>query len=101
MTPVRRISVKAYTRAVVAVALFVVWGLSAFTGFLLWLAPHGQQSGRLVLLGLTKGQWGDVHFWVSVVALVVTVVHVAVDWRALRGYMRYVSRVHRDPSYWR
>lgn len=95
MSTRRRASRRAYARAVIAFGLFVVWGLSAFTGFLLWLAPQGPQAGRVVLLGLTKGQWGDVHFWVSVVALVVTVVHVVVDWRALRGYMRYVTSVHR------
>jgi hypothetical protein len=93
----RRISVKAYTRAIVAISLIIVWSLSAFTGFLLWLAPSGPRAGRLVLLGLTKGQWGDLHFWFSVAALIVTLVHVAVDWRALRGYIRYITRVHRSP----
>jgi len=58
----RPVKFKAYVRAVVAVALFIVWGLSAFTGVLLWLAPTGRRAGqRLLLLDLTKDEWGDIH----------------------------------------
>lgn len=94
----RSIKIKLYIRAWVAITLIVVWGLAAFTGFLLWIAPSGRRSGRLPLfLGLTKGQWGDVHFWVSVAALVVTLIHIVIDWRALRGCIRYLTSVHRGP----
>jgi hypothetical protein len=87
-----------YVRATVAVALLVVWGMAAFSGVLLWLAPVGPRSGQLpLLLGLTKSLWGDLHFWVSVLALAVTGVHLAVDWRALRGCVRFLTSVDRGP----
>jgi len=55
-------------------------------------------TGQIELsLGLTKAGWGDSHFWTSVIALGVTAVHVAVDWRALRGCMPYLASPHREP----
>ena len=38
----------AYVRAWVAVALPVTWSPVAATGFLLWLAPDGPRSGRIL-----------------------------------------------------
>lgn len=95
----RPIKVKVYSRAVVAIMLITVWSLVALTGLLLWLAPSGPQSGRqLLLLGLTKGEWGDVHFWIGVATVVVTLIHLIIDWRALRGVIRYLTSVHRGPG---
>lgn len=92
-------SVRAYARAVTAIILFIVWSLSGFTGFLLWIAPEGPRSGRaLLLLDMTKSEWGDVHLWMSLAALVVTVIHIAIDWCALRGCMRYLASAHRGPE---
>ena len=93
----RPVKVKVYARAVVAIALLTTWSLSAFTGFLLWLAPIGQRAGQQpLLLELTKSQWGDIHFCVSVAAIAVTLVHSILDWRALRGVIRYMTSVHRS-----
>src|SRR6476660_8545529 len=90
----RPVNRKMQIRVWVAFALLVLWGLAACSGFLLWLAPEGPRSGYLVLLlGLTKRQWGEVHFWLSVAASLVTVVHVAIDWRALRACVRYLTNV--------
>jgi hypothetical protein len=86
-------------RAWLAIALITSWGFSAFTGFLLWLAPSGPRSGRMpLLLDLSKRQWGDLHFWFSIAALIITLVHLAIDWRALRGCIRYLTSVHRGPG---
>lgn len=90
---------KAYARAVVAISLLVSWSLAAFTGFLLWFAPRGAGAGRLLLfLGLTRHEWGDVHFVMSVIALGVTAIHLVIDWRALRGVLHYLISVHRHPN---
>jgi len=95
----RPIKVKVYARAVVAIMLVTVWSLVALTGLLLWLAPEGRQAGRqLLLLGLTKNEWGDIHFWIAVAVLTVTVVHIIIDWKALRGVVRYLASVHRGPK---
>ncbi len=92
----RPIKVKVYARAIVAIMLVTVWSLVALTGFLLWLAPSGPQSGRQVLLlGLTKHEWGDVHFWVGVATVAITLIHLVLDWRALLGVIRYLTSTHR------
>lgn len=90
------INVKAYTRAIVAILLIAAWTLAFLSGWLLWFAPHGPRSGRIpLLLGLTKRHWGDVHFWISLAASGVTVLHVAIDWKALKGCLRYLTSAHR------
>ena len=93
----RPIKVKVYARAVVAILLISVWSLVGLTGLLLWLAPSGRRSGQTELLfGLTKADWGDVHFWIAVATVVVTLIHVVIDWRALRGVIRYMASAHRN-----
>ena len=92
----RPIKVKVYARAVVAIMLITSWSLLSLTGLLLWLAPTGRRSGQIELLfGLTKHEWGDVHFWLAVATVVVTLVHTIIDWKALRGVIRYLTSVHR------
>ena len=96
MTQSRPIKVKVYTRAVVAIMLITVWSLVALTGLLLWLSPSGSRSGKqLLLFELTKGEWGDIHFWIAVATFVITLVHIIIDWKALRGVIRYLTNVHR------
>lgn len=91
----RRGRMKARLRAAIAIALFIFWGLSGLTGFLLYVAPTGPRSGRMVLLFLTKSQWGDVHFWLSVMAGIITLIHIVVDWRALRACLRFLASTDR------
>ena len=93
----RPIKPRVYARAIIAIALIVVWVLSAFSGLILWLAPEVRQAGQQPLLfGITKQNWGEIHFWICVGVVVVTIVHMIIDWRALRGVIRYLTSVHRD-----
>ena len=87
--------VKARIRAVIASALIVLWAISALTGFLLYVAPTGPRSGRLILLFLTKTEWGDVHFWISIAAGIATVIHVIIDWKALKACVRFLVSTER------
>lgn len=93
----RPINFKTYLRAVIAIAMMVIWSLVTFSGFLLWLAPHGPRSGyRPLFLDLTKREWGELHLWFSLAAITVTVIHLIVDWRGLCGCLRYLASVHRE-----
>ena len=97
MSEKRQIKPKVYARAVTAIVLIVTWLMSAFSGLILWLAPEGRQSGKQqLLLDITKENWGDIHFIISVAVMVVTIAHVIIDWKALRGVIRYMTSVHRD-----
>ena len=86
---------KARIRAIVAIALIALWSLSALTGFLLYVAPTGPHSGWVEMLFLTKREWGDAHFWVSVAAAVVTGVHLAIDRKALKSVFRFLVSAER------
>jgi len=93
----RPVKWKSYVRAWVAVALIATWVIVAVSGVLLWLAPEGQRSGQAELfLGLSKQEWGDIHWWVAVATMVVTAMHLVIDWKALNGALRYLVNVHRD-----
>ena len=93
----RPIKVKVYTRAVTAILLITAWVLSAFSGLILWLAPEVRQAGKQPLLfNITKNEWGEVHFWICVVVVAITIIHIILDWKALRGVIRYMTSVHRD-----
>jgi len=77
--------------------LIAVWSFVAISGLILWLAPSGPRSGRqLLLLGLTKGEWSDVHSWIALATFLVTIVHIVIDWKALHGVIRYLVSVHRE-----
>lgn len=92
----RVFNIKAYLRSVVAILLLVFWSLAILSGWLLWFAPHGPRSGRIpLLLGITKRGWGDLHFWLSLIACGVTILHIVIDWKALKGCVRYLASTHR------
>jgi hypothetical protein len=97
MSEKRTIKPKVYARAIIAIVLIISWSLSAFSGLILWLAPEVRRAGQQPLLfNITKESWGEIHFWISVVVVIVTIVHIIVDWKALRGVIRYLTSVHRD-----
>jgi Domain of unknown function (DUF4405) len=83
-------------RAVTGIALLVTWGLATVTGVLLEITPQGPRAGQQTLLGLTQRTWGDLHWWVSVAAVTVTVAHLVLDWRTFRGCLRALT--HRAPG---
>lgn len=93
------VNLRTYIRAVVTWILLIGWSFAALTGFLLWFAPGGPRAGKVPLfLGLTRHEWGDLHFLISLMALYVTVVHIILDWRALLKLSRYLLHVHQHPD---
>ncbi|MBS4050417.1 MAG: DUF4405 domain-containing protein [Methylomonas sp.] len=61
----------------IATVLFL--GMLA-TGYLLrFPLPPGSNKSH-VLWGLSRHEWGDVHFWISVGLMLVLVVHLALHW---------------------
>lgn len=64
------------------VVTFLVVLAMAATGLLLkFVLPPGSQGGQgMQLWGLTRHEWGDVHFWLSVSMGALFVVHVALHW---------------------
>ena len=90
--PARR---QARLRGFIAVSMIALWSIVTLSGFLLYFAPSGQRAGRLVLFFLTKQQWGDIHFWMSIAAGALTLIHLIVDWKALKACARYLISAER------
>jgi len=75
--------------------LYIGFVLLLATGLILqYILPHG--SGRLtgsgtgqragekiiaMLWGMTREQWGEIHFWIAVGILVITLLHLVLHWR--------------------
>ena len=97
MTLKQQFKPKLYARAVIAIILLTSWLLSAVSGIVLWLAPEVRRAGQQPLLfDITKENWGEIHFWICVIVVVVTILHMIIDWKALRGVLRYMTSVHRS-----
>ncbi|MDP2350534.1 MAG: DUF4405 domain-containing protein [Chloroflexota bacterium] len=80
-----------YVRSVVALAMIATWGVSALSGIALWLAADGRAADLLpALLGVTKHAWNDIHVVASVLAVVLTLVHVTVMRRGVLSYARLI-----------
>ncbi|MBN1510966.1 MAG: DUF4405 domain-containing protein [Phycisphaerae bacterium] len=71
--------------ALIATGLVVRYTLPAGSG------GHGR-GGGLVLWGLDRHGWGDVHFWLAVAVGVLMVLHVALHWRWVCATIRHVLR---------
>jgi len=89
---------KARIRAIIALALLILWGMALFTGLIFVVVPSGPHSGLIQVLGLPKTQWGDIHLWVSLAASAVTVVHVVIDWKALKACSRFLVSLDRGEA---
>jgi hypothetical protein len=80
-------------RGLVSIGLLLSWAVSALSGFILYLAPEGQRSGRAILLfGLTKSGWMEFHTWISFFALGITLFHVIIDWKILVAVVKYLVK---------
>jgi hypothetical protein len=86
---------KAYIRAAITITLIVVWNWAVLTSFLLYLGPSGLRSGWPVTFFLTRGEWRDALFWTGMVATLITIIHLAVDWLVLQGCIHYLVSADR------
>jgi hypothetical protein len=79
----------------------VVFAAMAGTGVLLrWVLPHGSPRVGLTWLGVGRHVWGDVHFWLGVLILVLLAVHLALHWSWIRAcWSRFLGSL-RSPLTW-
>ncbi len=80
-------------RGLISICLLLSWAISALSGLVLYLAPEGQRSGKIILLfGLTKHEWSEFHTWSSFLALGITFLHIIIDWRILVAVVKYLVK---------
>ncbi|MEM4690246.1 MAG: DUF4405 domain-containing protein [Archaeoglobaceae archaeon] len=64
--------------------------LSLITGLILYFWPHGPRAGQLIIFGMTKLGWSELHTYASILALIVILVHLIVNRTSIRLYFRYL-----------
>jgi len=98
-----RTRIRIYARAMTDVFLILLWLPATFTGLILWepmgFVPEGPGKGeRIMLWGLTTAEWGDIHWWISAAAVGMTLVHVALDFKAFKGAVKYLVHARGLPN---
>jgi len=74
-------------RKVVSLTLFILWLITGFTGVLLLIGSLLARIGIYVPTAIP-----DIHTYVGFGAFGISVVHIALNWDALKSYVRIKSR---------
>ena len=62
--------------------------LLTMTGIVMYFVlPHGSKDKEW--LGLTRHEWGDVHFWVAILFVVIIGVHLVLHWKWIRHSLKH------------
>ncbi|TVQ12907.1 MAG: DUF4405 domain-containing protein [Balneolaceae bacterium] len=90
-----RYNPKIYFRGVIGLLMLIIWSAVLTTGILMWLAPHGQGRGsEPFLFNLTRHDWGDLHLYLALTAVVITIIHVVADWKIFVSSLKHMVRSH-------
>ncbi len=72
----------------------VFWGMvvsglvTLISGLILWFAPRGPHSREVILYGLQKSTWLDIHPYFALLAIGLVAIHLIDKWRCLKIYFR-------------
>ena len=93
----------ALIRASVGTAVLVTWALMATTGIILAVGPWDDVEdlvarSRAAFLGMNQAAWGGIHMGIAYVAVVATLVHIGLGWRAFRGYFQHLTSRRAAPA---
>jgi hypothetical protein len=77
-------------RALISVLVALCFLMLAVTGIVLFISPPGRVANwtNWSILGLRKSEWGGVHIWFGLLFLVVSVWHLALNWRPMLNYFK-------------
>jgi len=78
-------------RIMIFVLALILGILSLLTGLILYLWPHGPRAGQLMIFGMTKSSWGELHALFSLLSLFIIVVHLVVNRKSIMFYWRYLK----------
>ena len=85
MMPMRKNTLNFIVDLLTLLAIFTMIG----TGLIMYFTlPPGSGSRGLILWGLGRHDWGDVHFWSSVALGALLILHVALHWSWVCGTIR-------------
>lgn len=81
-----RIRLRSFLSLLVALSFLIM----TVSGLILFIVPPGRIANWLDwrLLGLSKGQWGDMHITTSLLFVLAGAGHIWMNWKALLNYFR-------------
>jgi hypothetical protein len=86
----RRTSWRARSRPYVTLTLLVVWALVPLTALIAHLAREDSIRHRGLGGGITA--WTEVHWWLGIVAVAVTILHLTINWAIVKGQLARLIR---------
>jgi len=92
VTEENRVSYTTYLKYMTAAALMIAWVLAAWTGFMLGVVPYAPGGGKeALMLGVTRAEWGVIHSWLSVIAVIITAVEIVLTRKFLTEGIRHLA----------
>lgn len=81
-------------RKVTSLTSFLSFIITLITSVILYIVPEGRVAywADWHLLGLSKGQWGDIHVTVGTLFVVALVLHIWLNWKPITTYMKNRAR---------
>jgi len=77
--------------------LYISGCFIAGTGLMLFLRmPHGRAGHGLTILGLSRHEWGDWHFYVSLAFIALSILHLFLNW----AWMRKIAAASKNWRLW-
>lgn len=91
----KKLNSKIYSKGIIALMLLIFWTGVATTGIIMWMAPHGQGMGsKSFFLNMNRHDWGDIHLYLALTAIILTIIHVIIDWKQFVNSLKHIIRVH-------
>jgi hypothetical protein len=72
---------------IVGLMSFIVLVALMSSGVIIAL-PHEHGPGEKRILGIGRGEWGDIHLWLGVTFVVLMVVHIILHWSWVKTYFK-------------
>jgi len=71
------------------ILLLISFIVSAGSGVFMWFVfPSGEKTGRKVVMGLSKHDWGDIHAYVSFLMIALIIIHLIQYWPFFKNMKR-------------
>lgn len=88
---------------------FVVFVVLALSGFIIKYMPHGgggqgrgfrggrgPAEGIREFMSMTRHEWGDIHFYLSVLFIAFVLVHLILHWTWIKNYIKSLFGIKRS-----
>jgi hypothetical protein len=82
---------------IVNLVSFIILLVLSTSGIIIAL-PHEHGPGAKNVLGLGRGQWGDLHLWLGIAFVVLMLVHLVLHWEWVKCYVKSIFGLGEGPS---